>query len=198
MPARAPRLVVIAGPNGAGKTTSAPELLQLHFGITQFVNADAIAQGLSAFAPESVAVAASRIMIDRLDALGEAREDFAFEVTLASQVLARRIEGLQSRGYEFGLVFFALETPDLAVARVAQRVKAGGHSVPEADVRRRFQRGLANFFGLYRAMADQWFLWDNSARCGPRQVARGRRLERIEVFDEEVWKSLEARYAPRS
>ena len=126
-----PQVVVIAGPNGAGKTSSAPDLLQEAVGIDAFVNADVIAQGLAAFSPESAAVVAGRIMLRRLRELAQAREDFAFESTLAGPSAHRLLTGLVGVGYDVHIFYLWLPSPDLAVARVRQRVEAGGHDVPE-------------------------------------------------------------------
>ena len=134
----APSVVVLGGPNGSGKSTSAPRLLRESLKVEHFVNADALAQGLSAFRPEEVALDAGRIMLRRLDELGDQRKTFAFESTLASQVLARRLERLKQHGYLVRLVYLWLPRVELALARVAERVRAGGHDVPAAAVRRRF------------------------------------------------------------
>lgn len=192
------RLAVVAGPNGAGKSTSAPALLRDQFGIREFVNADAIALGMSGFDPAAAAIAAGRAMLGRLERLASQRRSFAFETTLASRSFAPWIARRRHDGYRFGLVFLWLPTPELALARVAQRVAAGGHDVPPATVRRRFDRGLRNFFELYRPLADQWFLYDNSNLTAPQVVARGRQLDETEILDEETWRTLQTRYASRS
>lgn len=159
---RQPLVLVIAGPNGAGKTTIAPHLLRDMFSIGQFVNADAIAVGLSGFAPDKAAFAAGRLMLARMHHLAREGESFAFETTLASRHFAPWIRGLRKEGYRFELAFVWLPTAEEAIARVGVRVKAGGHDVPEATIRRRFARGLANFMDLYRGLADHWLLIDNS------------------------------------
>ncbi len=193
MPVRTPRIAVIAGPNGAGKSTTAPALLRDLLGIREFVNADAIAQGMSGFDPDAAAIAAGRTMLDRIHRLAAARRDFAFETTLASRSFAPWIADLRRSGYEFALVFLWLPSPEIAIARVAQRVAAGGHDVPATTIRRRFDRGLANFFQLYRPLANQWFMYDNSALGAPRIVATGRHSDEIEIFDEKTWNVLQAR-----
>lgn len=132
-----PKVVVIAGPNGAGKSTAAPAVLRNTLRVNEFVNADTIAAGLSAFSPDAVAVAvaAGRIMLDRLrDLAGEGR-DFAFETTLASMSFAPWLRTLQLRGYAFHLVYLWLPTVELAIARVAERVRRGGHAIAEDTVR---------------------------------------------------------------
>lgn len=159
-----PNLVVIAGPNGAGKTTAAPLLIGQRLGIAEFVNADVIASGLSGFAPENAAFEAGRIMLRRLDALAAAGADFAFETTLASRHFARWIAGLRrDRGYRFHLFFLWLASAEMAVGRVAGRVRHGGHSVPPDAIRRRYRTGIANFFELYSPIADSWAIYDNTS-----------------------------------
>lgn len=144
-----PNVVIIAGPNGAGKSTAAPVLLSTVRRPVEFVNADVIVQGLSAFRPESQAIAAGRIMLNRLKELSSARADVAFETTLASRSFVPWVKSLQDNGYQFSLLFLHLRDAGMAVERVAARVRAGGHHVPEADVRRRYERGLWNLFNLY-------------------------------------------------
>jgi predicted ABC-type ATPase len=189
---RARRLAVVAGPNGSGKSTIAPALLRDLFGIREFVNADAIALGMSGFDPGAAAIAAGRVMLRRLHDLSDAGEDFAFETTLASRSFAPWIAGLRNEGYSFGLVFLWLPTPEIAIARVRQRAAAGGHDVPEETVRRRYARGLVNFLQIYRPLADQWNLYDNSEPSAPRLVSRGRTNASVEVIDEEAWTKIEA------
>ena len=155
-----PRVVILAGPNGSGKSAAAPRLLQGALGVPQFVNADVIAQGLSAFSPERVAMAAGRVMLTRVKELGERREDFAFETTLASKTFAPWLKGLVASGYAFHIVFLWLPDPEAAIARVADRVRMGGHDVPEETIRRRYHAGIKNFFDLYRGLATTWKLLD--------------------------------------
>lgn len=168
-----PRVVVIAGPNGAGKTTASRRLLQGAMAVQEFVNADAIAQGLSAFRPDAAAFQAGRIMLTRLKQLAAARTDFAFETTLASRHFAPWIGELVRQGYTFHLMFLWLPSPDFAIARVAQRVRAGGHDVPVETVRRRYAAGLRNFFGIYRSLARRWRVYDTSTPAQPRLIASG-------------------------
>src|SRR4029079_17590150 len=144
-----PDVVVIAGPNGAGKSTLAPALLRDTFGILEYVNADTIAEGLSAFAPEDVSSAAARVMRGSLRELADEGDDFAFETTLASRFYAGWLNKLQQKGYTVNLTFLWLDDVDLALERVRTRVLSGGHDVPEVTVRRRHERGLKNLFDLY-------------------------------------------------
>lgn len=183
-----PSVVVLGGPNGSGKSTAAPRLLRGSLRVEEFVNADTLAQGLSAFRPEDVALDAGRIMLRRLGELEEQRKSFAFEATLASQALARRLARLKTHGYAVHIVFLWLPTADLAIARVAERVRAGGHDVPSDAVRRRFSRGLHNFFTIYRPIADTWRLYDGSSIRGPRLVASGGIRTETRVRDRETWR----------
>ncbi len=168
-----PSIVVLAGPNGAGKTTAAPLLLRDTLALREFVNADQIAQGLSAFEPERVAVTAGRLMLARLDELARQRASFAFETTLASRSFAPWLGARLAAGYIVHLLFLWLPDPELAVARVAEREARGGHAVPEAVVRRRYAAGLRNFFELYRPLVSSWRLYDAGGPQGPRLIAAG-------------------------
>jgi predicted ABC-type ATPase len=138
-------VIVLGGPNGAGKTTSARTLLAETLRLVTFVNADVITQGLSGFDPGSTAIEAGRIMLQRLHALAAQRESFAFESTLAGRAYARWLRSLRQEGYTVHLVYFWLESAELAVVRVAERVRAGGHAIPEETIRQRYDRSLANF-----------------------------------------------------
>ena len=189
-----PLVVVIAGPNGAGKSTTSQRLLRGALAVNEFVNADTIAQGLSAFKPESVAIAAGRLMLARLRTLAEDRVSFAFETTLAGRNFAPWLEGLRGSGYRVHLTFFSLSSPDLAVQRVAERVRRGGHHVPEDVVRRRFTAGLRNFFVLYQHVADTWEMFDNSEPTVPRPIASGGRGKTPETQDPVGWDALRERW----
>lgn len=185
-----PKVIAVAGPNGAGKSTVAPFMLRDAYGVTEFVNADTIAQGLSAFSPETAAFEAGRIMLGRLSDLAARRVNFAFETTLASRSYAARVAGLRGRGYEFNLMFLWLRSPDLAVHRVRERVRAGGHDIPEAVVRRRYFKGIYNFFHLYQALADSWGVYDNSDGGRPEFVAKGSTNVVAGVYDENLWRQI--------
>jgi predicted ABC-type ATPase len=188
------KVVVIAGPNGAGKSTTAPAILRDALAVHEFVNADTIAAGLSAFSPETVAVTAGRIMLKRVHELAHAGKAFAFETTLASRTFAPWLQSLQAGGYRFHLVYLWLPSADLAVARVAERVRRGGHAVPEQIVRRRYERSLSNFFNLYRSFADSWLVVDNSVQAQPRAIAKRPVGADTEVLDASIWSVLRARY----
>lgn len=160
--AKSPTVYVIAGPNGAGKTTFASKFLPDFVDCREFLNADLIAAGLAPFAPETQNVRAGRLLLDRVKELATAREDFSFETTLSGRTYVRRLQQMKRDGYRVYLFFLWLPSPDLAVARVANRVRQGGHSIPETDIRRRFVLGLKNFVDLYRPLTDGWWLYDGS------------------------------------
>jgi predicted ABC-type ATPase len=187
-----PSVIVLAGPNGAGKSTLAPVLLRGKLGVTEFVNADVIARGLSAFDPDRVALQAGRIMLERLRELAERRETFAFETTLASRSFAPWIALLIESGYRFHLAFVWLPDVEMALQRVRDRVRSGGHNVPEETIRRRYTAGLRNFLELYQPLADSWRLYDNSDQKGPKLVALGRRTRVRRVVDAEAWNTITA------
>jgi predicted ABC-type ATPase len=157
-----PRVVVLAGINGAGKTTAAPRLLADVLHIPTFVNADAIARGLNGLHPAAEAFRAGRIMLDQLNDLARRREDFAFETTLSARTYAPCLAALRPTGYDVVLYYYWLRSPELAIARVAQRVRSGGHFVPDVDIRRRYARSVRNFLELYRPIADWWEVMDNT------------------------------------
>lgn len=186
-----PQVVVIAGPNGAGKSTLAPFLLSDRFGPMEFINADTIAQGLSAFRPESVAVEAGRVMLRRMRALASRRASFAFETTLATRSYAPWLSKLRGQGYEVHLLFLWLRSADLAVQRVRERVRFGGHDVREVVVRRRYLKGALNFSHLYRALSDAWVIYDNSSASAPAVLVASGEGGTITVFDEAVWREFE-------
>jgi predicted ABC-type ATPase len=189
-----PDIVVLAGPNGAGKSTAGPALLKDTLGITRFVDADTIARGMSAFAPEEAALAAGKAMLRRLRDLASRRETFAFETTMAGRLFARWLSGLSRGGYRIHVVFLWLPGADMAVERVAERVRTGGHGIPEETIRRRYRLGLENFFRLYRPLATTWRLYDNSRPPGPRLVARGDGGKSVEVADAGIWDRIVGEY----
>ncbi len=189
-----PKVVVIAGPNGAGKSTAASAVLRNALQVNEFVNADTIAAGLSAFSPDTVAVAAGRIMLERVRELANEGRDFAFETTLASRSFAPWLGTLQRRGYVFHLVYLWLPTVELAIARVAERVRRGGHAIGEDTIRRRYERSLLNFFGIYSQFADSWLMVNNSVRPRPRLVAKRAVGRSVRVFRADEWNALRASY----
>lgn len=159
-----PRCIVIAGPNGAGKTTFARRYLSNEGAIVHFINADLIAAGLSPLAPSRAALRAGRLVLAEIDRLAKDRESFAFESTLSGRGYAERLKRLRRRGYRIEIVFLRVASPQLALRRIAARVRQGGHSVPKADVLRRFDRGWRNFINIYQSLADDWVVYENSGK----------------------------------
>ena len=162
MMSKLPKLYIIAGCNGAGKTTASFTILPEVLGCKEFINADEIAKGLSPFQPESVAMQAGRIMLARMDELLQKGETFAFETTLATKSYKQKIEWAQANGYEVTLLFFWLDSPNIAKKRVAQRVAEGGHNIPLETIERRYYNGIANLFTIYIDMVDICYIFDNS------------------------------------
>jgi predicted ABC-type ATPase len=165
-------IYIIAGPNGAGKTTFAQRFIPAAVNITQFVNADLIAAGLSPFAPEREAIQAGKLMLRQIGKLVSKGESFCFETTLAGRSYARMIPQWQAKGFAVHLVFLALPDAETAIARVAARIAQGGHSIPQDVIRRRFAAGLQNFNTVYKMLATGWTLYDNSGSY-PVQLATG-------------------------
>jgi predicted ABC-type ATPase len=167
---KGPTVYVIAGPNGAGKTTFASEFLPDFVQCREFLNADLIAAGLSPFDPESQKVRAGRLLLERIKELANQRLDFGFETTLAGRTYVKLLSDLRDKGYRAVMFYLWLPSAELAVARVANRVRQGGHHVPLDDIRRRYVSGLRNLTGLYRPILDGWWLYDAS-RLPPRLIA---------------------------
>ncbi|MDP6490522.1 MAG: zeta toxin family protein [Kiritimatiellia bacterium] len=165
--ASALKLLIIAGPNGAGKTTFAREYLPREAGCHIFINADYIAHGLSPFSPELAALKAGKVMLRELDDHLSHRRNVAIETTLSGRRYARLIPRWRQQGYAVKLIFLALPSVDLALARVAIRVRQGGHAIPEPTVRRRFTSGQENFERVYKPLVDAWAHYDSS---GPHPV----------------------------
>jgi len=159
-PRKSPTCLIIGGPNGAGKTTFAREFLPREGGIIHFVNADLIAAGLSPLKPTLAALRAGRLVLTELDRLADAGLDFALESTLSGQAYHERIMRWKAWGYRIEMVYLRLDSPEIALKRIAARVKEGGHNVPAADVRRRFVRSWQNFYTVYRPLCDICWLYD--------------------------------------
>lgn len=186
-----PNLYIISGCNGAGKTTASYTILPEMLHCKEFVNSDEIAKGLSPFNASTMAVAveASRIMYKRIRELIGVAETFALETTLASRSIAKLVKDAQSKGYYVTLLYFWLNTPDLAVERVKNRVAAGGHHVSEPTVRRRYRAGIMNLFDLYMPICDYWMITDNS--LSPMEViAKGFRNGERDVCNAIVYNKL--------
>jgi predicted ABC-type ATPase len=158
------KIIIIAGPNGAGKTTFAGAFLPEEAQCPRFINADLIAAGLSPFAPEAEAFKAGRLMLREIAECVARGESFAFETTLSGLAYLRHIHEWREQGYHVSLFFLSLPSADLAVARVAERVKQGGHNIPEPIIRRRFFAGRTHFDNHYRDAVDAWALYDNAGQ----------------------------------
>ncbi len=156
------KVIIIAGPNGAGKTTFARTFLPAEAKCPRFINADLIAAGLSPFAPEAAAVRAGRLMLEEIAACAGRDESFAFETTLSGLGYVRHIRHWRARGYRVSLFFLSLPDAETAIARVAARVRQGGHNIPEDVIRRRFAGGLRNLERHYKMQVDGWAVYDNS------------------------------------
>lgn len=171
---QSPTVYVIAGPNGAGKTTFATAFLPDFVQCREFLNADLIAAGLSPFAPETQNVRAGRLLLARISELAEERADFGFETTLSGRTYATLLRKMKSRGYRVVLFFLWLPSAEMAVARVANRVKQGGHRVPPEDIRRRYAAGVSHLLRLYLPISDGWWIYDAS-RLPPKLIASAER-----------------------
>ena len=182
-------IIVVAGPNGAGKSTTAPSLLKGTLKVTEFVNADLIAQDN----PGMSAIGAGRVMLNRMRYLSDRHVNFAFESTISSRSFAPWISELCKKGYLFHMVFLWLPSDEFAIKRVAERVRMGGHNVQEETIRRRYHTGLNNFFKLYQPIADTWYFYDNSADV-PALIAYGKRTKKIVVMDEGFWHNITESY----
>jgi predicted ABC-type ATPase len=189
-----PNVVILAGPNGAGKSTVAKALLSKGLGVRHYVNADTIARGLSDFHSDELAFKAGKIMLEHLHDLAAEKVNFAFETTLASRTFAPWIAELKQQGYLFHLFFVWVPSADVSIERVKDRVSLGGHDVPEETIRRRYDRGLSNFFKLYKPLANSWKFFDNTKPKKRRVVAESDGT--IETaHDQELWHQLKQRYA---
>ena len=156
-----PNLYIIAGCNGAGKTTASYTILPEILNCKEFVNADNIAAGISPLNPESVAIEAGRIMLNRVAVLMDERADFAFETTLSTRSYVALVKKAQQMGYVVTLLYFWLASPQMAFERVAKRVSEGGHDIPIDVIERRYYRGIENLLNLYIPVCDRWIVTNN-------------------------------------
>ena len=183
-----PRFYLIAGPNGAGKTTFAREWLPKRVAWENFLNADIIAAEMCPENPESVAIPAGRLMLERMAECEAAGADFATETTLAGLSYVRIINRLREKGYQTHLAFVWVREVEFSIARVAHRVRMGGHNIPEAVIRRRFKAGLRNLFGVYRPLLASWRIFDN-AQNNPLLVAR-EITGKLSVFEPDLYEQI--------
>lgn len=184
-----PRLYIISGCNGAGKTTASYSLLPEMLDCSEFVNSDEFAKGLSPFDPSKAAIQASRFMLMKIRYLLKKQQDFAIETTLATRTLLKTVRMAQSAGYTVTLLYFWLNSPELAIERVRARVEAGGHNIPEETIRRRYQVGIYYFFTHYAPVCERWILADNS-QIPFRVIAEGSKDELINIKDEEIYTKI--------
>ncbi len=183
-----PNMYIICGCNGAGKTTASytvlPEILECR----EYINADNIAAGISPFNPNSVAVAAGRIMLNRIQELMLEGVDFAFETTLATRSYVTLINRAKEVGYRVTLLFFWLDSPEMAFKRVLKRVSLGGHSIPKDVVFRRYYRGVFNLLNLYKPICDTWIIFDNMDLV-PEIIAKKDEFGEM-VINNEIWLTI--------
>lgn len=185
-------ILMIAGPNGAGKTTMTLELISGKTMLYEFINADEIARGLAPMNPESVAISASKLMLGRLKELLEAKKNFAFETTASGTNYIKYLKDAKSKGYQISLTFLWLSSPEQAVQRVMQRVKQGGHHVPEEVIQRRYASGQKNFLKHYFPLADRVLVLDNSSETKAKKVIAIKNLDgRLEIKDTVIWNKIE-------
>lgn len=183
-----PNLYIIAGCNGAGKTTASMTILPEILNCSEFVNADAIAAGLSPFHPELVAIEAGKLMLKRIDFLIETKQNFAVETTLSSKSYLKTIQKAKDQGYEVTLLFFWLNSIGLALERVKIRVSKGGHSIEENVITRRYTRGLQNL-STYCELCDQWYVYDNSNNSS-KLIAGGKTILNLNIYEKHSWKII--------
>lgn len=184
-----PRLYIISGCNGAGKTTASYTMLPEMLECSEFVNSDEFAKGLSPFQPEKASIQASRYMITKVRYLLKRQRDFGIETTLATRTLLKTIRLAQSAGYTVTLLYFWLNSPELAIERVAARVEAGGHNIPEETIRRRYRVGIDYFFHDYAPICERWILADNS-QIPFRVIAEGSKDDLINIKDEATYEKI--------
>jgi predicted ABC-type ATPase len=184
-----PRLYIVSGCNGAGKTTASYTMLPEMLECSEFVNSDEFAKGLSPFRPERASIQASRYMIMKIRYLLKKKSDFAIETTLATRTLLKTVHMAQNAGYTVTVLYFWLNSPELAIERVQARVEAGGHNIPEETIRRRYQVGIDYFFHYYSPICERWILADNS-QIPFRVIAEGSKSDLINIKDEETYEKI--------
>ena len=175
----AKHLYIIAGCNGAGKTTASMTILPKSLLVKEFVNADEIAKGLSPFNPEGVAIEAGRLMLERIKYLINKEESFSIETTLATRSYINIVMDAHKRGYIVNIIYFWLESPELAANRVAERVSKGGHDIPRDVIFRRYSKGINNLFNLFMDKVDVWAIYDNSQYKRERIAFGGKGIKQV-------------------
>ena len=188
-------LYIIAGCNGAGKTTASYTVLPEILDCREYVNADEIAKGLSPFNPESVAIEAGRLMLERIDYLMTAGVSFSIETTLATKSYVNLVRRAHKQGYNVKLLFFWLESPEMAKLRVAERVAKGGHNIPEDVIERRYYAGIRNLFNLFMNEVDYWAIFMNTKKPMTSIAVGGMAFEKhiieVELYNKmvEIWQN---------
>ena len=189
-------LYIIAGCNGAGKTTASFTILVDTLDCKEFVNADEIAKGLSPFQPENVALEAGRIMLNRINELLNKGVSFSFETTLSTKSYKSFIIKAKDQGYKVTLLYFWLQTIELAKERVKTRVSEGGHNIPEVVIERRYERGIKNLFDIYIDVVDAILIFDNS--FGKHKlIAQTDNSKNLDIIEEVTFKKLKDNYNGR-
>lgn len=195
-PPKPPTVYILAGPNGAGKTTFASKFLPDFVKCQEFLNADLIAAGLSPFAPATQNIRAGRLLLERIRELAGERATFGFETTLSGRTYVRHLGDMKANGFRIILFFLWLPSADMAVSRVENRVRQGGHNVPPYDIRRRYAAGVRNLFQLYRPILDGWWLYDGS-RLPPKLIASeeaGRHMVKVKKLFRQIERQAEERH----
>ena len=183
-----PQVYIIAGPNGSGKTTFASKFLPRYADCPSFINADTIARGLSGFSPDAVALKAGRILLEQIEDYASKKVDFAFETTLSGTHYLMRVRNLKKMGYAVHLFFLWIPDVRLSLARIAARVKMGGHNIPGEVVHHRFHKGIKNFFQYYKTAVDSWMLFDNSEDI-PQDIAEEKQGE-LRIFNHDLYEKI--------
>jgi len=186
-------LYIISGCNGAGKTTASFTVLPEMLDCDIFINADEIAKGLSPLNPSKSAIEAGRLMLKKINHIISTGEDFAFETTLATKIYASKIEKAREAGYQITLVFFYLESQELAIERVKSRVIEGGHDIPEDVIRRRYIAGIKNLFEIYLPICDYWMIFDNS-QVPTNIIAEGYSDKEIDILNNLIFEDIKSKY----
>mgnify|MGYP003855881195 FL=1 len=184
------KLYIISGCNGAGKTTASFNILPGILNCQEFVNADEIARGLSPFRPDKVAIEAGRLMLSRIDELIQSNQDFSFETTLSTRSFINTIQIAKAKGYFVTLIFFWLDSIDLAKDRVQRRVAEGGHNIEPAVIERRYVSGIKNLFNLYSEEVDSILIYDNSS-LDPELIAEKEMHQHFKILQNEKFIQLE-------